>query len=135
MAAALMAARAARPWRDVEDLSERARLDARHRALLADAGALRGLAGHRHRARWAVDGVEAQLPLFAGLAVRDEARQPAGAEQPATTCWPTTACTGLTLGPHPLSLLRRQLAARRCVRSRELAPGSRTAARRVSPAW
>ena len=36
----------------------------RHQALLADAGALRGLAGHRHRARWAVAGVEKQLPLF-----------------------------------------------------------------------
>jgi error-prone DNA polymerase len=32
------------------------------------------------------------------------------------------ASLGLTLGRHPLSMLRRQLAARRCRRSRELAP-------------
>jgi glutamyl/glutaminyl-tRNA synthetase len=32
--------------------------------LLADAGALKGLSGHRHRARWEVSGVEKPLPLF-----------------------------------------------------------------------
>jgi error-prone DNA polymerase len=114
----MMDARTLSPWRDVEDLCERAGLDARHRSLLADAGALRQLAGHRHRARWAVDGVEAQLPLFAGLAVRDD---------PVHLPVPTTGqdmladyrTTGLTLGAHPLSLLRRSLAARRCVHSRD----------------
>lgn len=114
----MMAARLARPWRDVEDLCERAALDARHRSLLADAGALRELAGHRHRARWAVDCVEKQLPLFAGLAVRDDP-----VRLPVPTAGQDTLAdyrtTGLTLGAHPLSLLRRQLAARRCVHSRD----------------
>src|SRR5262249_15043331 len=58
-------ARAQRPWRDVEDLCLRAGLDGRARARLADAGALRGLAGDRHQARWQVAAVQAQLPLFA----------------------------------------------------------------------
>ena len=35
---------------------------------------------------------------------------------------PTTPASASRLGRHPLSLLRRQLAARRCRRSRELAP-------------
>ena len=43
--------RAVREFASVEELCERAGLDARARALLADSGALRGLAGHRHRAR------------------------------------------------------------------------------------
>src|SRR5690606_36494674 len=36
------------PFSSVGDLVRRARLDARARELLADSGALRGLAGHRH---------------------------------------------------------------------------------------
>ena len=47
------AARLRRPFDDVDDLCRRAALDERHRSLLADAGALKALAGHRHRARCA----------------------------------------------------------------------------------
>lgn len=35
-----------------------------HQDFLAEASALRGLAGNRHRVQWAIAGVEAQLPLF-----------------------------------------------------------------------
>ncbi|HXR01364.1 MAG TPA: error-prone DNA polymerase, partial [Pseudomonas sp.] len=45
-------ARAQREFKDVTDLCLRADLDNRARASLADSGALRGLVGHRHRARW-----------------------------------------------------------------------------------
>ncbi len=115
------AARRANPFADVEDLSLRAKLDARARERLADAGALCGLVGHRHRARWAVAGVEPQLPLFAG--------QPARQEAPVALPLPTVgedlltdyATIGTTLGPHPLALLRGQLKVQRCRSSRELA--------------
>lgn len=114
-------ARQAQAFSDVDDLSRRAGLDARARERLADAGALHGLAGHRHHARWAVAGVEPQLPLFAELAATTEA--------PVNLPLPTTgedlltdyATLGTTLGPHPLTLLRDQLRARRCRSSRELA--------------
>ncbi len=118
-AEAIVAARAARPFADVADLCHRAGLDERARALLAEAGALKGLAGHRHRARWAVAGVEAQLPLF-GDSPREQAVvlpvPSAGQDLQADY-----ARVGLSLGPHPLALLRRPLAARRYRRSRELA--------------
>jgi error-prone DNA polymerase len=114
-------ARAQRPFFDVEDLCARAALDERHQALLADAGALRGLAGHRHRARWAIEGVEKQLPLFATEPVRDE-RVTLPPPSEAEDVFADYASTGLTLGRHPLALLRKQLQARRCRRSRELAP-------------
>ena len=119
VAARLVAARAVAPFRDVDDLCARAALDARHRTLLADAGALRALAGHRHRARWAVQGVEAQRPLFGGLAVVET---PVSLPVPrvADDLLADYASTGLSLGPHPLALLRRRLDARRCRRSREL---------------
>ncbi|MET0845758.1 MAG: error-prone DNA polymerase, partial [Pseudomonas sp.] len=57
------AARQRRAFRDIADLDARAGLDARTQALLADAGALRALAGNRHKARWAVAGVHKQLGL------------------------------------------------------------------------
>ncbi|AMB85212.1 DNA polymerase [Pseudomonas agarici] len=113
-------ARSLGAFKDIADLGERARLDVRAQELLADAGALRGLAGNRYRARWEVAGVEVQLGLFAGLS--------RGAESPVALPCPSVgedlqadyASLGTTLGPHPLALLRGQLQAMRCRSSREL---------------
>jgi error-prone DNA polymerase len=63
----LLEARALQPFRDVADLARRAGLDRRTLEALAAADALADLAGHRHAARWAVQAVEAPLPLFAAL--------------------------------------------------------------------
>lgn len=112
-------ARAQAPWRDIDDLCERAALDARVRAVLADAGALRALAGHRHRARWAVAGVDTQLPLFAGVA-RAEAQVALPLPSAGEDVRADYALLGTTLGPHPLALLRGALHARRCRRSSQL---------------
>ncbi|WP_236886482.1 error-prone DNA polymerase [Dyella thiooxydans] len=118
-AKALVAARDQHPFRDAEDLCLRADLSRPQREALAEAGALRGLAGHRHRARWAVTGIQAQLPLFEGQASGEDAivlPPPTRAEDTAADY----ARTGLTLGAHPLRQLRAQLRARRCRDSREL---------------
>jgi error-prone DNA polymerase len=113
------AARRQQVFADVADLCQRAGLDQRARAQLADAGALQGLAGNRHRARWEVAGVEGQLPLFAGTT-----RQDSAVELPTPSVgedlYTDYATLGTTLGPHPLSLLREALRARRCRSSREL---------------
>ncbi len=116
----LSAARRTRAFDDVEDLCRRAQLDRRHQSLLADAGALKGLAGHRHRARWAVAGVEPQLALFEGAAPTVEAAVVLPPPSPAQDMQADYAMIGTTLGRHPLSFLRRALAARRCRRSSEL---------------
>lgn len=107
-------------FRDVEDLSIRARLDASARERLADAGALAGLAGHRHQARWAVAGVEEQLPLFAGVSAPNEASLSLPAPSQGEDLLTDYATLGTTLGPHPLALLRQVLRARRCRSSHEL---------------
>ena len=114
-------ARRTQAFSDVDDLSRRAGLDARTRERLADAGALHGLVGHRHHARWAVAGIEPQLPLFAELAATTEA--PVNLPLPSTgeDLLTDYATLGTTLGPHPLTLLRDKLRARRCRSSRELA--------------
>ncbi|HEX7324848.1 MAG TPA: error-prone DNA polymerase [Rhodanobacteraceae bacterium] len=115
----ISAARTQRAFTDIADLTARAGLDARDRGLLAEAGALHALAGHRHRARWAVAGIEPQRPLFGFDSPTETA-----VALPLTTTWDDTrtdyAVTGLTLGPHPVAQLRSQLRTRRCRTSREL---------------
>ncbi|MGY2292504.1 error-prone DNA polymerase [Pseudomonas sp. SDO528_S397] len=114
------AARQRRAFVDIADLSERAALDTRAQELLADAGALRALAGNRHRARWAVAGVQRQLGLFAGHAAPDEAPVALPTPSVGEDLHADYASVGTTLGPHPLALLRDALRARRCRSSREL---------------
>jgi error-prone DNA polymerase len=114
------AARRQRAFTDVADLGERAQLDARAQAQLADAGALRGLAGDRHRARWEVAGVEKQLGLFAGLPSQEEPSVNLPKPSLGEDLFADYATLGTTLGPHPLALLRPELRARRCRSSREL---------------
>lgn len=113
-------ARQSGSFRDVEDLSVRARLDASARERLADAGALAGLAGHRHQARWAVAGVEEQLPLFAGVSAPNEASLSLPAPSQGEDLLTDYATLGTTLGPHPLALLRQTLRTRHCRSSRDL---------------
>ena len=114
----VMAARAQRPFADVRDLCLRADLGEKARHALAEAGALQSLAGHRHAARWAVAGIERQRPLLPGSP--DEAAiclpAPTAGEEAASDY----RATGLTLGAHPLALLRERLRAQRIVDSRQL---------------
>jgi error-prone DNA polymerase len=110
----LVAARRQRPFADVADLCSRTGLDRRHQELLADAAALRGLAGHRHRARWAVAGVEAQLPLFGNESPAEQAVAlplPTQAEDTLADY----ARVGLSLGTHPLRQIRARLNAAHCM--------------------
>jgi error-prone DNA polymerase len=119
VAARISAAREQAPFDDVVDLCTRAQLDARHQDLLADAGALRGLAGHRHRALWMTSGVEPQLPLFGR-----ESPKEGDIVLPLPTVTENMladyAHSGLSLGPHPLKLLRSRLRAARFIDSRSL---------------
>ena len=115
------AARQRQPFMDIHDLCRRAELEPRAREQLADAGVLRGLAGHRHRARWAVAGIEPQLPLFDGLPAMEETPIYLPLPSVSEDLFNDYATLGTTLGPHPLTLLRNELKARRCQNSRELA--------------
>ncbi|MFN9746132.1 MAG: error-prone DNA polymerase, partial [Betaproteobacteria bacterium] len=110
-AARLVAARAAAPFADAEDLARRAGLDAHHLRLLAEADALAALAGHRHAATWAVAGVDTRAtPMLA----RTRTAEPApvlAAPGAAETVLADYRATGLSLTQHPVALLRPQLAA------------------------
>ncbi|HET7809611.1 MAG TPA: error-prone DNA polymerase [Steroidobacteraceae bacterium] len=118
-AARIAAARAAAPFASVQDLTLRAALERRELEALADAGSLRNLSGNRHLTFWQVAGTEQELPL---------APVPRAAEATPLLAPPTEGqniaadyrSTGLTLGRHPLALLRDQLAAEHVLSAAEL---------------
>jgi error-prone DNA polymerase len=128
-AARLVAARRERLFDCVEDLARRARLDRGDLAALARAGALAALTGHRYRAGWAVAGVEPALPLLEEAKIREGVpllRTPSEGRNIVADY----RSMGLTLGRHPLALLRSRLADDGLVSAAELniAPhGARTA--------
>lgn len=103
----------------VQSLLERASLNRRELGVLASAGALRALSGDRHRARWAVAGVEQPLPLFKSM----DRYEPAPLLKKPTEGQDIVAdyqSTGLTLERHPLCLLRRNLQRYDYVTARQL---------------
>jgi error-prone DNA polymerase len=115
----IVAARSAAPFADVQDLTLRAALERRELEALADAGALRELSGNRHLTFWQVAGTEQELPL---------APVPRASEGTPLLAPPTEGqniaadyrSQGLTLGRHPLALLRAELAAAHIVTAAEL---------------
>lgn len=109
-----------RAFDDVADLVARTGIDRRQQALLAEAGALKALAGHRHKARWALSGVERSLPLFDAIPATVEVSIPLPIPSPSEELVADYGSFGMTLGKHPLAFLRSQLRARRCKRSSEL---------------
>lgn len=96
------------PYRSVQELLERAGIQRRDLDVLAASGALSALGGHRHKARWMVAGVEEPTRLFSSME-RDEAtpmlRRPAEGQDIVADY----KSLGLTLGRHPLALVRKRL--------------------------
>jgi len=92
----------------IQQLVEQVDLDRRELGVLASAGALEVLEGHRHRARWAVAGVEKPTPLLTSMD-RYEAvpllRKPTEGQDIVADY----QSLGLTLGRHPMQLLRHRL--------------------------
>ena len=103
-----IAARSERKFESVDDLARRARLDARDLKLLASANALAALAGHRRMARWQVAGVEPTTRLLEPAPVLDTVPALAPPDEGENLVI-DYASTGLTLGRHPLALLRSRL--------------------------
>jgi len=115
----LVAARQARPYTDVHDLTHRARLDRGDLEALAAADALAAISGHRRRAVWDVIGVEAPLPLTPESATPESAAALAPPSE-GEDLMQDYATLSLTLRRHPLALLRPLLAKRRLLTSAQL---------------
>ncbi|HLT89870.1 MAG TPA: error-prone DNA polymerase [Woeseiaceae bacterium] len=113
-------------YASVQQLATRAGLDRRDLSRLAAAGALRSLSGHRHRVRWAVAGVEAPVPLFEAEE-RPEALPMLKRPTEGQDIVADYRSLGLSLGRHPLALLRARLDRARylpAARLRELPSGA-----------
>lgn len=122
-----------RLFSSVQDLTERAALDRGDLEALAAAGALAQLSGNRHLAYWEVAGTERapppprpgvpargalELGARTGHAVEGQPLLPAPTEGERIVA--DYASVGLTLGRHPLALLREGLRKRQLLRSDEL---------------
>jgi error-prone DNA polymerase len=104
----IVAARATHPFTDVDDLARRADLNRHDMEALAAAGALEELSGHRRNALWDVSGVERMPPLLANASI-DDAPPTLIAPSEGEDIVADFATLGLTLGRHPLALLRDRL--------------------------
>jgi error-prone DNA polymerase len=106
-------------FRNAQELARIASLDDQQLGFLARSGALYQLAGHRHQAHWDVTGIAAPLPLERSqtdgrscdlaMMVKDPAQQDTiSLHAPSVTedMFNDYRYTGLTLGPHPMTLLR-----------------------------
>ena len=112
-------ARRERAFDSVDDLAHRAALDRRDLKCLAAAGALAPLAGHRREAHWSVSGVATGAHILAGAPVA-ESRPALAPPTEGESLVADYASIGVTLGRHPLALLRSRLARMRFVTAEEL---------------
>lgn len=113
-------ARTQRPFESVDDLGYRAELNKRSLELLASARALQSLSGHRRQARWDARGVEKLPGLLAGASAREktiELTRPTEGQDIVADY----RSLGLSLGRHPLALLRERLSRLRVCRATDLA--------------
>lgn len=109
----IVQARAAAPWRDVEDFLLRCPLPRDERRILAKAGVLNALTSHRRHALWEVERtVEEDLFTQAAASAMTQEEQP---EMPLVMMTPAERLqadyqsTSLTVGPHPMALIRDQV--------------------------
>jgi error-prone DNA polymerase len=116
----LVRARAARPLASVADVVVRAGLTADEAQTLAAVGALAALGGGRRDDLWAA-AVVSPGPLFAAAAAGERTPPgPLGAMTVEERLAADYAGTGVTLGPHPLALRRRELARQGVTRASDL---------------
>jgi len=103
----------------VDDLTRRAMLNRHELRCLAAAGALATLAGHRRNAHWLAAGLEASPPLLQNAPITEAPLQlPAPSEGQDIIA--DYKSIGLTLGRHPLALLRPRLRRMKLVTAAEL---------------
>jgi error-prone DNA polymerase len=102
-----------KPYGSVESLQ----LKKRDLRCLAAAGALQSLAGHRRLAHWTAAGAARRAPLDASAAERLPALEPPREGEEIVADY---ASLGLTLGRHPLALLRGRLERLRMLDAKKL---------------
>ena len=112
-------ARSVQTFLDINDLAARAQLTSAHLNILASANALESLSGNRRQAMWqAVGNVPDKGLLRSATIIEEELKLAAPSE--AENIVADYRHLGLTLGRHPLSLLRERLSKMRFIAAADL---------------
>jgi error-prone DNA polymerase len=118
------AARVNAPFKNLQDLAERARLSRREMTALIGADALQSLSGHRAQGQWEAAALAPAAPLLGELEREDRSHLHDSVSRPApslvTDVLEDYHRTGLTLRAHPMALLRAQKRFRDCTRASDL---------------
>ena len=110
---------AGKPYADIDELAHRVSLPRRTMELLARAGALATLAGHRRRAHWGAIGVEHLPGALAGTSAREKSLDITAPGEGEDIVGDYRGM-GLTLGRHPLALIRGKLNRLKAYRAADL---------------
>ncbi len=112
-------ARSVQPFIDINDLAARAQLTGAHLSTLASANALASLTGNRRQAMWQALGSVPGKGLLRTAVIAEEELQLAAPSE-AENILADYRHLGLTLGRHPLSLLRARLSKMRFIAAADL---------------
>ena len=112
---------AAQPFRDIDHLSRQGGLDDSTLTILARAGALRTLSGHRYQAHWDAAGVDHPAALWQETPTAYSTSVALAGPNEGDDMLADYRYLGLTLGPHPMALLRDETEFDGCRKASELA--------------
>ncbi|MDA8381791.1 MAG: error-prone DNA polymerase [Betaproteobacteria bacterium] len=115
----LVAVRRISPFAGIEEVEVRAGLGRRDMALLAASGAFSSLTPHRRVASWIVAGQGPRPALFRNVATREDLPRLALPSE-GENLMADYRSLGLTLGRHPLAMLRERMKGRRMLTARQL---------------
>ena len=113
---------ASQPFTDANDLRRRASLDKRDLDFLARASALSQLSRHRYQAHWDAAGLDNPAAIWSSAQAHAPYRTRVSLDgpDPGEDAMADYRYLGLTLDPHPMSLLREDRAFRHCCRAADL---------------
>ncbi len=107
-AQSIMGARLKEPFYSAEDVASRTGLEQHEMKLLAAAGALASLSGHRRQQVWEAAALHAPPELLQNAPVDEDVLELPPAPEGEEVVW-DYASLGLTLRSHPMALLRKRL--------------------------
>ena len=110
------------PFHDINDLHRRACLNDQELSFLARSGALATLSGHRYQAHWDTAGIDRPSLLWKSANIATNYDNSVQLEGPSidNNMLADYTYLGVTLGPHPIKLIRNQYTLKNCKSSSSL---------------
>jgi error-prone DNA polymerase len=102
----IIQARKQKTIQSVQDISTRAKLDRGDLSKLTEGGAFKQLSGHRYQTHWDVQGILSNTPLIDHVADKEKQYRVTRSPSEPDDLRADYTTLGLTLGRHPMALLR-----------------------------